>query len=83
MVARNWDEATRCLVLSVKAPARHYSSADAILKLAYAHHNGGRRDEARKLFKWVVSKSGREDLAVRARQVLAIIEASPQSILFW
>ena len=83
LVARNWDEATRHLVLSVKAPARHYSSADAILKLAYAHHNGGRRDEAQKLFEWVVSKSGREDLAVRARQVLAIIEASPQSILFW
>ena len=83
LVARNWDEAARFLVLSVKAPARHYSSADAVLKLAFAHHNGGRRDEARKLFEWVVSKSGREDLAVRARQVLSILESSPQSILFW
>ena len=83
LVARNWSEAARCLVLSVRAPGRHYSSADAILKLAFARHNAGERDDARKLFEWVVSSSGRQDLAMRAQQVLDVLETSPQGILFW
>ncbi len=83
LVARNWADAARYLLFSIKAPARHYSSADAILKLAFAQHNGGRRADARKLFEWVRDSSGREDLAKRAREVLSVLELSPRSMLFW
>ena len=83
LVARRWPEAARHLVLSIRAPARHYSPADAILKLAYAQHNGGRPADARKLFEWVRDHSGREDLASRARQVLSVLEVAPGSLLFW
>ena len=81
--ACRWDAAARLLDLSIRAPARHYSSSDAILKLAYAYQNGGRRDEARKLFEWVELRSGRKDLAARARQALDVLESAPQGILFW
>ncbi len=80
---RRWADAIRHLLLSVHAPARHYSSADAILKLAFALHNGGRRDEARKLFEWVKDSSGRADLARRAQEVLSALELSPRGLLFW
>ncbi len=83
LVSRNWKDAVKYLVLSVRAPARHYSAADAILKLAFAQHNSGQYDEARKLFEWIVSSSGREDLARRARQVLSILEYAPHGLLFW
>ena len=83
LVARRWPDAARHLVLSIRAPARHYSSADAILKLAYAQHNGGRPEDARKLFEWVRDHSGRADLASRARQVLSVLEVAPGSMLFW
>ena len=83
LVARNWADAARYLLFSIKAPARHYSSADAILKLAFAQHNGGRRADARKLLEWVRDSSGREDLAKRAREVLSVLEYSPRGMLFW
>ena len=80
---RRWTEAIQHLVLSVQAPARHYSTSDAILKLAFALHNGGRRDEALKLFEWVRDRSGRVDLVRRAQEVLAALEYSPRGLLFW
>ena len=83
LVGRDWHSAALHLLLSIQAPGRHYSSADAILKLAFAQHNGGRRAEARKLFEWVRDSSGREDLAKRAREVLSVLEYSPMGILFW
>lgn len=83
LVGREWSDAVRHLVLSVRAPGRHYSAADAILKLAFAQHNGGARAEARKLFEWVRDSSGREDLARRASQVLSTLEVAPQGLLFW
>ena len=83
LVGRDWHSAALHLLLSIQAPGRHYSSADAILKLAFAQHNGGRRAEARKLFEWVRDSSGREDLAKRAREVLSVLEYSPKGILFW
>ena len=83
LVGRDWHSAALHLLLSIRAPGRHYSSADAILKLAFAQHNGGRRAEARKLFEWVRDSSGREDLAKRAREVLSVLEYSPKGILFW
>ena len=83
LVGHDWHSAALHLLLSVRAPSRHYSPADAILKLAFAQHNGGRRAEARKLFEWVRDSSGREDLAKRAREVLSVLELSPRSMLFW
>ncbi|MBR0068659.1 MAG: hypothetical protein IJQ00_13765 [Kiritimatiellae bacterium] len=83
LVGRDWHSAALHLLLSIQAPGRHYSSADAILKLAFAQHNGGRRAEARKLFEWVRDSSGREDLAKRAREVLSVLEYSPRGMLFW
>ena len=83
LVGRDWHSAALHLLLSIQAPGRHYSSADAILKLAFAQHNGGRRAEARKLFEWVRDSSGREDRAKRAREVLSVLEYSPMGILFW
>ena len=83
LVGRDWHSAALHLLLSIQAPGRHYSSADAILKLAFAQHNGGRRADARKLFEWVRDSSGREDLAKRAREVLSVLEYSPMGILFW
>ncbi len=83
LVVRDWHSAALHLLLSIQAPGRHYSSADAILKLAFAQHNGGRRAEARKLFEWVRDSSGREDLARRAREVLSVLEYSPRGMLFW
>ena len=83
LVARRWPEAARHLVLSIHATGRHYSAADAILKLAFAQHNGGEQAYARKLFEWVRDRSGREDLASRARQVLSVLEFAPRSMLFW
>ena len=83
LVGRDWHSAALHLLLSIQAPGRHYSSADAILKLAFAQHNGGRRADARKLFEWVRDSSGREDLAKRAREVLSVLEYSPGGILFW
>ena len=80
---RRWTEAIQHLVSSIQAPARHYSTADAILKLAFALHNGGRRDEALKLFEWVRDRSGRADLVRRAQEVLAALEYSPRGLLFW
>ena len=83
LVGHDWHSAALHLLLSVRAPSRHYSPTDAILKLAFAQHNGGRRAEARKLFEWVRDSSGREDLAKRAREVLSVLELSPRSMLFW
>ena len=83
LVGRDWHSAALHLLLSIQTPGRHYSSADAILKLAFAQHNGGRRAEARKLFEWVRDSSGREDLAKRAREVLSVLEYSPHGMLFW
>ena len=83
LVRRDWHSAALHLLLSIQAPGRHYSSADAILKLAFAQHNGGRRADALKLFEWVRDRSGREDLAKRAREVLSVLEYSPRSMLFW
>ena len=83
LVRRDWHSAALHLLLSIQAPGRHYSSADAILKLAFAQHNGGRRADALKLFEWVRDRSGREDLAKRAREVLSVLEYSPRGMLFW
>ena len=83
LVGRDWHSAALHLLLSIQTPGRHYSSADAILKLAFAQHNGGRRADARKLFEWVRDSSGREDLAKRAREVLSVLEYSPRGMLFW
>ena len=80
---RRWVDAINHLVLSIRAPARHYSPSDAILKLAYALHNGGRRDEALEMFKWVKDRSGRADLARRAQEALFALELSPRGMLFW
>ena len=80
---RRWTDAERHLLLSVHAPNRHYSYADAVLKLAFAQHNGGRREKARKLFDWVKDKSGRVDLARRAQEVLSALDYSPRGMLFW
>jgi tetratricopeptide (TPR) repeat protein len=80
---RRWADAINHLVLSVRAPSRHYSPSDAILKLAYALHNGGRRDEALKMFEWIRDRSGREDLARRSREALFALELSPRGMLFW
>ena len=80
---RRWADAIDHLVLSIRAPSRHYSPADAILKLAYALHNGGRRDEALEMFKWVKDRSGRADLARRAQEALFAVELSPRGMLFW
>ena len=80
---RRWTDAINHLVLSIRAPARHYSPSDAILKLAYALHNGGRRDEALEMFKWIKDHSGRADLARRAQEALFAVELSPRGLLFW
>ena len=80
--ARAWQDAAGHLARSITAPGRFYSSADAKLKLAFAWHNGGRRADARSLFE-AVSRSSRADLAARADQVLAALDASPNAILFW
>ena len=80
---RRWTDAINHLVLSIRAPARHYSPADAILKLAFALHNGGRRDEALEMFKWIKDRSGRADLARRAQEALFALELSPRGMLFW
>ena len=80
---RRWTDAINHLVLSIRAPARHYSPADAILKLAFALHNGGRRDEALEMFKWIKDRSGRADLARRAQEALFAVELSPRGMLFW
>ena len=80
---RRWREAIQHLWHSRNAPARNYARADADLKLAFALHNGGRREEARKWFEWFRDRSGRADLVRRAREVLSILEYSPKGILFW
>ena len=80
---RRWQEAIQHLWRSRNAPARNYARADADLKLAFALHNGGRREEARKWFEWFRDHSGRADLVRRAREVLSILEYSPKGILFW
>ena len=79
---REWQKAAEHLSRSILAPARFYSADDAKLKLAYAWHNGGRRDDARKLLE-AIAKSTRADLAGRAERALEIIERSPTAILFW
>ncbi len=78
-----WTDAIRHLHLSIRAPQRHYSYADAALKLAFALQNAGRREEAREWFKWVRDRSGRVDLARRARESLIALEYSPRGMLFW
>ena len=83
LVRHDWHSAALHLLLSIQAPGRHYSSADAILKLAFAQHNGGRCADARKLFEWVRDRSGREDLAKRAREILSALEYLPGGMLFW
>ena len=83
LLRHDWHSAALHLLLSVRAPSRHYSPADAILKLSFAEHNGGRHADALKLLKWVRDNSGREDLAKRAREVLSVLELSPRSMLFW
>ena len=80
---RRWTDAIQHLILSIRAPQRHYAYADAGLKLAFALQNGGRREEAREWFKWVRDLSGREDLARRAREALMALEYSPRGMLFW
>ena len=80
---RRWREAIQHLWHSRNAPARNYARADAELKLAFALHNGGRREEARKWFEWFRDRSGREDLVRRARQVLSMLDIAPTSMLFW
>jgi len=80
---RRWREAIHHLWRSRNAPARNYARADAEMKLAFALHNGGRREEARKWFEWFRDRSGREDLVRRAREVLSILEYSPKGMLFW
>ncbi len=80
---RRWADAINHLVLSIRAPSRHYSPADAILKLAYALHNAGRRAEALKMFEWVRDHSGRADLARRVKEVQLALELSPRGMLFW
>ena len=78
-----WSDAIQHLVSSIQAPARHYSTADAALKLAFALQNTGRHEEAREWFKWVRDRSGRADLARRAREALIALEYSPRGMLFW
>ncbi len=80
---RRWAEAIQHLWRSRNAPARNYARADAEMKLAFALHNGGRREEARKWFEWFRDRSGRADLVRRAREVLSILDYSPKGILFW
>ncbi len=78
-----WRDAIRHLHLSIRAPQRHYSHADASLKLAFSLQNAGRCEEAREWFLWVKNRSGRLDLARRAREALIALEYSPRGILFW
>ena len=80
---RRWTDAIQHLILSIRAPQRHYAYADAALKLAFALQNAGRREEAQEWFKWVRDLSGREDLARRAREALMALEYSPRGMLFW
>ena len=80
---RRWADAIKHLVLSIRAPARHYSPADAILKLAFALHNARRRAEALNMFEWVRDHSGRADLARRVKEVQLALELSPRGMLFW
>ena len=80
---RRWREAIQHLWLSRNAPARNYARADAELKLAFALHNGGRREEARKWFEWFRDRSGRADLVRRARDALSALEHLPHGMLFW
>ena len=80
--ARDWPNAALHLSRSILAPARFYSSADAKLKLAYAWHNGGRRTDARKLFE-ALSRSTRADLSTKADEVIALLDRSPNVLLFW
>ena len=78
-----WTDAIQHLYLSIHAPQRHYSYADASLKMAFALQDAGRREEAREWFKWVRDRSGRADLARRAREALIALEYSPRGMLFW
>ena len=80
---RRWREAIQHLWLSRNAAARSYARDDVELKLAFALHNGGRREEARKWFKWFRDHSGRADLVQRARDALFALEYSPRGMLFW
>lgn len=80
---RRWREAIQHLWRSRNVPARNYARADVEMKLAFALHNGGRREEARKWFEWFRDRSGRADLVRRAREVLSILDYSPKGILFW
>jgi hypothetical protein len=80
--SRNWQKAAEFLGRSILAPARFYSAADAKLKLAFAWHNAGRRTEARKLFE-AISRYTRADLSARADEVLAVLDRSPNAMLFW
>ena len=78
-----WTDAIQHLYLSIHAPQRHYSYADASLKMAFALQDAGRREEALVWFKWVRDRSGRADLARRAREALIALEYSPRGMLFW
>lgn len=82
LVAGEWRAAADHLTRSVTAPRRFYASADARLKLAYALHNVGRREEADRLFAEAY-KSGRVDLSEKAEQAITAIADDPQAVLFW
>ena len=80
---RRWREAIQHLWHSRNAAARNYARDDVELKLAFALHNGGRREEARKWFEWFRDHSGRADLVRRARDALFALDYSPRGMLFW
>lgn len=82
LVAGEWNSAAEHLAKSVMAPARFYSPDDARLKLAYALHNLGKREEARRLFEAAVDSS-RRDLAEKAAAAIEVLADSPMAILFW
>lgn len=74
--------AAKFLSASVLAPARFYSPEDARLKLGFALHNLGKRDEAMKLFE-AAAKSPRADLSRRAVETIELLADSPKAVLFW
>jgi len=82
LVAGEWKAAAEHLTRSVIAPQRFYSALDAQLKLAYALHNCGRREDADALFA-LVYKSGRTDLSEKAEQAITAIADDSRVVLFW
>ena len=82
LVGRDWARAADHLTRSILAPARFYSPEDARLKLGYALHNLGRRNEAMKLFE-VAAKSSRRDIATRAIHAIDVVADDPDVMLFW